>query len=529
MSDLRVDPSSALKHQSANTTARTGGAGDGMFQIMLDRSVEAQPSRARPTQSQTDDVRERSEAEREPPARADRVAVKPDSHQTAASRSREADAPAARTEPADAPVKKTDDETAVPVAEQADAAVKALKAQPSDKLARSDKATTDEPASPDAAIATQPIETTAPAPQPDEATTAPLLAGLLAQQAQPTVADPALTPATTDLLAQGSASPALVTARNAIAAAMNLAGEPSDSSGMVLEDGSADIAGSDSAKHDKAGLPGEPAKLADSLSKDAVAGTTAHAGAGTATAPARAQAMVVAGSGQTEATGTSNDATAKVDTAPAVPVAADNTLPATTPETALPQPQLQPAMAAPQPTSPPVPVPTALAGTDPIGAVHKSEAAHQAHLAAKAAASDETGTIHGLAIDISSRARAGGRSFEIRLDPPELGRVEVRLEVEKDGTLSTRLMVERPETLDLLQRDARQLERALQSSGLNTNSGGLEFSLRDQSHSGRQDRQPQHENRAATLVIPEADLPPVAGAIAYGRLNGIAGGLDLKV
>lgn len=38
--------------------------------------------------------------------------------------------------------------------------------------------------------------------------------------------------------------------------------------------------------------------------------------------------------------------------------------------------------------------------------------------------------------------------------------------------------VERPETLELLQRDARGLERALQDAGLRTDSGSLNFNLR---------------------------------------------------
>ena len=41
-------------------------------------------------------------------------------------------------------------------------------------------------------------------------------------------------------------------------------------------------------------------------------------------------------------------------------------------------------------------------------------------------------------------------------------------------------MVERADTLDLLKRDAAQLERALQQAGLKTSDNALEFSLRQQ-------------------------------------------------
>jgi chemotaxis protein MotD len=89
-----------------------------------------------------------------------------------------------------------------------------------------------------------------------------------------------------------------------------------------------------------------------------------------------------------------------------------------------------------------------------------------------------------LAVEIVSRMNEGMRRFDIRLDPPELGRVDVRLEVDRAGNVSTKLTVERAETLDLMQRDARHLERALQQAGLKTDAGGLEFSLRSHTDQG---------------------------------------------
>jgi flagellar hook-length control protein FliK len=85
-----------------------------------------------------------------------------------------------------------------------------------------------------------------------------------------------------------------------------------------------------------------------------------------------------------------------------------------------------------------------------------------------------------IAVEIVSRMRDGMRRFDIRLDPPELGRIDVRLDVDRDGNVKTKLTLDRPETLELMQRDARGLERALQQAGLKTDAGGLEFSLRSQ-------------------------------------------------
>ena len=100
--------------------------------------------------------------------------------------------------------------------------------------------------------------------------------------------------------------------------------------------------------------------------------------------------------------------------------------------------------------------------------------------------------LSGLAVEITAQAHAGNKHFEIRLDPPELGRIDVKLDVDRDGNVSTRLVVDRADTLDLLKRDASALERALQQSGLKTSDNALEFSLRQQGFAqrrhGRADR-----------------------------------------
>jgi len=140
---------------------------------------------------------------------------------------------------------------------------------------------------------------------------------------------------------------------------------------------------------------------------------------------------------------------------------------------------------------------------------------------------DNAVPIAGLAVEIVARSQDGSRRFEIRLDPPELGRIDVRLDVDQTGKVTSRLMVERTETLDLLRRDAPQLERALQHAGLNPE-GGLEFSLRDQSFANRD--QQRDSTNASRLIIPD-DEPHAAEAArrGYGRMIGLGGGVDIRV
>ncbi len=111
----------------------------------------------------------------------------------------------------------------------------------------------------------------------------------------------------------------------------------------------------------------------------------------------------------------------------------------------------------------------------------------------------------GVAIEIASKALAGKNHFEIRLDPPELGRIEVRLDVDRDGNVTSRLIADRSDTLDLLRRDATGLERALQDAGLKTADNGLQFSLRDQSMGRDQTNTPTPD--AAQLVVEDDTLP----------------------
>ena len=93
--------------------------------------------------------------------------------------------------------------------------------------------------------------------------------------------------------------------------------------------------------------------------------------------------------------------------------------------------------------------------------------------------------IAGLAVEIAARARAGSNQFDIRLDPPELGRIDVRLDVDRNGQVTSHVTVDRADTLQLLQSQQPQLQRALEQAGLTTANNGLQFTLRDQSFAGQ--------------------------------------------
>jgi len=83
-----------------------------------------------------------------------------------------------------------------------------------------------------------------------------------------------------------------------------------------------------------------------------------------------------------------------------------------------------------------------------------------------------------VAIQFGRALASGADHITIRLQPESLGRVDVQIELAKDGRLTAMFIADRPETLEMLQRDARTLERALNEAGLQADSDGLSFSLR---------------------------------------------------
>jgi flagellar hook-length control protein FliK len=137
--------------------------------------------------------------------------------------------------------------------------------------------------------------------------------------------------------------------------------------------------------------------------------------------------------------------------------------------------------------------------------------------------------LESLAVEIATRAKNGERRFDIRLDPPELGRIDVRLEIDHKGNTSTKLIVERAETLDMLQRDARGLEKALQSAGLKTDAGGLEFSLRQDTQA--QQNQPNGPDMRHRPELAQVD-EEVSAQIALGNASlaaQVRGGVDIRI
>ena len=137
--------------------------------------------------------------------------------------------------------------------------------------------------------------------------------------------------------------------------------------------------------------------------------------------------------------------------------------------------------------------------------------------------------LSGLAVEIAANVKSGKSSFEIRLDPADLGRIDVRVQIDQNGQVTSHLTVEKPETLSMLQQDAPQLQQALTDAGLKTDSGGLQFSLRDQSSSGQNSGNGGNGNAQRLIISDDDAVAPVVAGRSYGRSLSSSGGVDIRV
>ncbi|MEQ9333317.1 flagellar hook-length control protein FliK [Thalassobaculum sp.] len=137
-----------------------------------------------------------------------------------------------------------------------------------------------------------------------------------------------------------------------------------------------------------------------------------------------------------------------------------------------------------------------------------------------------------VAMKLAGTAADGGGRVTIRLNPEELGKVDVKLEFSRDGSVRALISAERPETLDMLQRDARVLDKALQEAGLKTDQNSLQFNLqggngqpagRDDQQTAKLDREPTGgPDNAHDDEVDTASLPDAGGVRADGSYDLVA-------
>lgn len=156
---------------------------------------------------------------------------------------------------------------------------------------------------------------------------------------------------------------------------------------------------------------------------------------------------------------------------------------------------------------------------------------------AQASAKTQQPAVDQVAVQIQKAAAAGKDRIQIKLNPAELGRVDVKLEFQSDGGVRALVSVERPETFELLQRDARGLERALADAGFKGAQTSLSFEMQSggqgQGHGngGFGSRPSDDAGGRGGAAAETADLASADGTPSPAAASGAAGdgGVDIRI
>ena len=94
-----------------------------------------------------------------------------------------------------------------------------------------------------------------------------------------------------------------------------------------------------------------------------------------------------------------------------------------------------------------------------------------------------------VAVQVKNGLDKGDTRISVTLRPAELGRVDVRVELGLDGRATLAVFADNRDTLEMLQRDSRSLERAFADLGMEMSDSGMSFDLNEQFSGGQEEDQ----------------------------------------
>lgn len=169
------------------------------------------------------------------------------------------------------------------------------------------------------------------------------------------------------------------------------------------------------------------------------------------------------------------------------------------------------------------------AGARPVGSYDFASELSAARVT-KGGSSGLPQAVEQVAVQLHKAVKGGANEITIQLRPAELGKIEIKLEFAADKTVTGVVTADNQATLNLLQKDASSLQRALQEAGLQADAGCMQFNL-SEDNQARQFTQNQTENsssrnRFAFGAVSEEDEALAAQAaetetyyITPGRVN----------
>jgi flagellar hook-length control protein FliK len=134
--------------------------------------------------------------------------------------------------------------------------------------------------------------------------------------------------------------------------------------------------------------------------------------------------------------------------------------------------------------------------------------------------------VEGVSVLLARASKNQVNEFIIRMDPPELGRIDVKMKMHDDGSIQAVIASDNVNTYDLLRREASTIERALSDSGFRTGNDGLSFNLKQQANDqngsafGKANNGSVNADSAALEdEIPASVLAPLRQRYQNARIN----------
>lgn len=176
-----------------------------------------------------------------------------------------------------------------------------------------------------------------------------------------------------------------------------------------------------------------------------------------------------------------------------------------------------------------------LAGVGGAQAADKASAGQAAQSAARTPRTPlQAQVMEQVSVQIDKQVKDGADTIKIQLKPHELGKIEIKLEVSSDGRVSATVTADKPETLAMLQKDAKGLEKALEDAGLKPDSAATTFSLKggeQQQNADRNNNARSRRGRNRGSANGEDGQLAGAGAAQATRSRTLGGrsGVDISV
>lgn len=112
-----------------------------------------------------------------------------------------------------------------------------------------------------------------------------------------------------------------------------------------------------------------------------------------------------------------------------------------------------------------------------------------------------------VAATLAKGAKDGeAKSMTLRMDPPELGKIEIHMHFTKNKEMKAHMVFEKPETMLMMQRDSQMLERSLQESGLGGNALSFELAGQDHDFGNSQNRNGNDYGKGGKAGTDEMDV-----------------------